>query len=238
MSKNFFKLLCFSILLFFGCDSKTDDIKSLQKTSDNLLSFFKPSPEKEQENLEYNQLKKEVNDFSFPVLSEDNINKFNSLNNKIDNFIKKYPKSKKRLTILTEHKEILKNYLPVIKKYNELENAKTSQELEGIMYSWNLSESNPKDENVGKLMRNSKNIINQVYQKKAEVFEKERRAIVESINNPKPQNRTENNKKVSQKNLYFQSCKEARVKGYSGILKGQSGYSRKLDRDGDGLACE
>ena len=60
----------------------------------------------------------------------------------------------------------------------------------------------------------------------------------ESINNPKPQNRTENNKKVSQKNLYFQSCKEARAKGYSGILKGQPGYSRKLDRDGDGLACE
>ena len=36
----------------------------------------------------------------------------------------------------------------------------------------------------------------------------------------------------------FRSCKEARAAGYSDIKKGEPGYSSKLDRDGDGIACE
>lgn len=36
----------------------------------------------------------------------------------------------------------------------------------------------------------------------------------------------------------FKSCKEARAAGYSDIKKGEPGYSSKLDRDGDGIACE
>lgn len=38
--------------------------------------------------------------------------------------------------------------------------------------------------------------------------------------------------------VYFKSCKEARAAGYSDIKKGEPGYSSKLDRDGDGIACE
>ena len=38
--------------------------------------------------------------------------------------------------------------------------------------------------------------------------------------------------------VYFKSCKEARAAGYSDIKKGEPGYSSKLDRDGDGVACE
>ena len=38
--------------------------------------------------------------------------------------------------------------------------------------------------------------------------------------------------------IYFKSCKEARAAGYSDIKKGEPGYSSKLDRDGDGIACE
>ena len=38
--------------------------------------------------------------------------------------------------------------------------------------------------------------------------------------------------------VYFRSCKEARAAGYSDIKKGEPGYSSKLDRDGDGIACE
>ena len=36
----------------------------------------------------------------------------------------------------------------------------------------------------------------------------------------------------------FKSYKEAHAAGYYNIKKGQPAYSRKLDRDGDGIACE
>ncbi len=37
---------------------------------------------------------------------------------------------------------------------------------------------------------------------------------------------------------YYSSCSEARAAGAAPIREGQKGYSRRLDRDGDGVACE
>jgi hypothetical protein len=37
---------------------------------------------------------------------------------------------------------------------------------------------------------------------------------------------------------YYKNCTEARKAGVTPILRGQPGYSAKLDRDGDGIACE
>lgn len=39
-------------------------------------------------------------------------------------------------------------------------------------------------------------------------------------------------------NAYYANCKEARAAGAAPIRVGEPGYSRKLDRDGDGIACE
>ncbi|MEU4836865.1 excalibur calcium-binding domain-containing protein [Nocardia testacea] len=36
----------------------------------------------------------------------------------------------------------------------------------------------------------------------------------------------------------FGSCAEACAAGAAPLYSGQPGYSRKLDRDGDGVACE
>lgn len=41
-----------------------------------------------------------------------------------------------------------------------------------------------------------------------------------------------------QQNLNFRNCTEAKAAGYSNIRRGEAGYSSKLDRDGDGLACD
>lgn len=38
--------------------------------------------------------------------------------------------------------------------------------------------------------------------------------------------------------VYFRSCKEAWAAGYGNIARGEEGYSKHLDRDGDGVACE
>lgn len=44
---------------------------------------------------------------------------------------------------------------------------------------------------------------------------------------------------VSQaEDVYFSNCKEARAAGYANIYEGEPGYRPKLDRDGDGIACE
>ena len=39
-------------------------------------------------------------------------------------------------------------------------------------------------------------------------------------------------------NVYYPTCAAARAAGAAPIHQGQPGYSRKLDRDGDGVACE
>ena len=38
--------------------------------------------------------------------------------------------------------------------------------------------------------------------------------------------------------VYYQNCSAVRAAGKAPLYKGQPGYSRKLDRDGDGVACE
>lgn len=43
---------------------------------------------------------------------------------------------------------------------------------------------------------------------------------------------------LAEENIYFSSCKEAWANGYSDIYEGEPGYSAKLDRDHDGVACE
>ncbi|HNP56644.1 MAG TPA: excalibur calcium-binding domain-containing protein [Gordonia sp. (in: high G+C Gram-positive bacteria)] len=37
---------------------------------------------------------------------------------------------------------------------------------------------------------------------------------------------------------YYKNCTEARKDGAAPIREGEDGYSSKLDRDGDGIACE
>ena len=43
---------------------------------------------------------------------------------------------------------------------------------------------------------------------------------------------------VAQENIHFSSCTEAWQNGYSDIHRGEAGYSSRLDRDNDGVACE
>jgi hypothetical protein len=38
--------------------------------------------------------------------------------------------------------------------------------------------------------------------------------------------------------VYYPNCAAARAAGAAPLHRGEPGYSRKLDRDGDGVACE
>ena len=43
---------------------------------------------------------------------------------------------------------------------------------------------------------------------------------------------------LAEENIHFSSCEEAWANGYSDLHEGDPGYSAKLDRDHDGVACE
>ena len=43
---------------------------------------------------------------------------------------------------------------------------------------------------------------------------------------------------LAEENIHFSSCKEAWANGYADIHEGEPGYSAKLDRDHDGVACK
>ena len=36
----------------------------------------------------------------------------------------------------------------------------------------------------------------------------------------------------------YRNCREARAAGAAPLYRGQAGYNPRLDRDGDGVACE
>jgi Excalibur calcium-binding domain len=40
------------------------------------------------------------------------------------------------------------------------------------------------------------------------------------------------------RDVYYENCTAARAAGAAPIYVGEPGYRRKLDRDGDGVACE
>lgn len=52
---------------------------------------------------------------------------------------------------------------------------------------------------------------------------------------PAPRRTTSAPRKPS---VYYANCSEVRAAGADPIRRGDPGYSRKLDRDGDGVACE
>ncbi|MER5204915.1 excalibur calcium-binding domain-containing protein [Streptomyces sp. NPDC002825] len=43
---------------------------------------------------------------------------------------------------------------------------------------------------------------------------------------------------ADESNVYYENCTEVREAGAAPIHRGEPGYSTKLDRDGDGVACE
>lgn len=226
--------ILFILLLIISCYSKTNNSKVKENFFERLAIFSFGSKE---EHVEFKKLKKEIENFVFPVLSDENIKKFVAVNKNIDNFIKKYPNSKK-IKILEEYKSEFKEYFVVIQKYQNLKNSKTIYELDGNIFDWNIFKDSHENENVGKLMKNSKKVIEEIYSVKSQNFEKERLKIVDEMNKPKFENSNNGIKKNNEKNLYFENCKEAKAKGYKNIKKGQSGYSEDLDKDGDGIACE
>jgi micrococcal nuclease len=58
------------------------------------------------------------------------------------------------------------------------------------------------------------------------------------IATPIPEPKVETNSGSNNSNVYYKNCTEAKAAGAYNIKRGEPGYSSKLDRDNDGIACE
>ncbi|MEH6944158.1 excalibur calcium-binding domain-containing protein, partial [Bacillus sp. JJ722] len=48
----------------------------------------------------------------------------------------------------------------------------------------------------------------------------------------------EEEEKEQQNYVYYENCDEAREAGAAPIRRGEAGYAKHLDRDGDGVGCD
>lgn len=62
--------------------------------------------------------------------------------------------------------------------------------------------------------------------------------LEEAIQSQGNSSNVEQNSAPNDKNVTYKNCTEAKAAGVAPLKKGDPGYSTKLDRDGDGIACE
>ena len=102
-------------------------------------------------------------------------------------------------------------------------------------------------------VKSAKEIVNQIENtdKKTELLdriasvesfisqkEEERRIAREAETRAKEQAEQAQKQQQAPTQSFYKNCKEARAAGVTPIYRGQPGYARHLDRDGDGIACE
>lgn len=61
---------------------------------------------------------------------------------------------------------------------------------------------------------------------------------VRNTTKPKPKPKPTIKPKPTTEAAYYKNCDAVRAAGKAPIHRGDPGYSRKLDRDGDGIGCE
>lgn len=76
--------------------------------------------------------------------------------------------------------------------------------------------------------------------RKAEKLKLEEKRKAAELEKHKESHKKEEKKQIekNKKNIKFKNCKEAKAAGYSHMKIGEPGYSKNLDRDGDGIACD
>lgn len=73
--------------------------------------------------------------------------------------------------------------------------------------------------------------------KKAKASKKAAKPKPAKVVKPKPAKKTKSQKKTSG-STYYKNCSAARAAGAAPVHRGDPGYGKHLDRDGDGIGCE
>jgi hypothetical protein len=97
------------------------------------------------------------------------------------------------------------------------------------------AEQKAKEEEAARLVAEEKAKEEEAARLAAEQKAKEEAARIAAAQKAKEE---EAAKKAAAANVYYKNCDAVRAAGAAPIRTGDPGYSRKLDRDGDGVACE
>ncbi|MGR5963363.1 excalibur calcium-binding domain-containing protein [Bacillus paranthracis] len=123
------------------------------------------------------------------------------------------------------------------KKDNEqqkLEERRKQQELQKQQEEQKKQEEQRKQQELQKQQEEQKKQEEQRKQQELQKQQEEQKKQEEQ----KQSIQQQPNNNLPQGNYNFKSCKEAKATGFSNITRDHPAYSSKLDRDGDGLACD
>ena len=112
----------------------------------------------------------------------------------------------------------------------QLEESQDASQVKSVKETVNQIENNDKKTELLDRIGAVESLISQK--------EEEKRIAREAETRAKQQAEQAKEQQQAPTQSYYKNCKEARAAGVAPIYRGQPGYAKHLDRDGDGIACE
>lgn len=132
--------------------------------------------------------------------------------------------------ILYSNWEILSANNGVIRVHNRAADEEAARKAEG--------EKKKAEEEAAQKAEEEKKAAEEQAKQQAEQEAQQQAAAEEAARQAQQQAEQQQAQQQQQANTYYPNCTAAKAAGAAPLYRGQPGYSTKLDRDGDGVACE
>lgn len=132
--------------------------------------------------------------------------------------------------ILYSNWEILSANNGVIRVHNKAADEEAARKAEG--------EKKKAEEEAAQKAEEEKKAAEEQAKQQAEQEAQQQAAAEEAARQAQQQAEQQQAQQQQQANTYYPNCTAAKAAGAAPLYRGQPGYSTKLDRDGDGVACE
>lgn len=132
--------------------------------------------------------------------------------------------------ILYSNWEILSANSGVIRVHNKAADEEAARKAE--------EEKKKAEEEAARKAEEEKKAAEEQAKQQAEQEAQQQAAAEEAARQAQQQAEQQQAQQQQQANTYYPNCTAAKAAGAAPLYRGQPGYSTKLDRDGDGVACE
>lgn len=132
--------------------------------------------------------------------------------------------------ILYSNWEILSANNGVIRVHNKAADEEAARKAE--------EEKKKAEEEAARKAEEEKKAAEEQAKQQAEQEAQQQAATEEAARQAQQQAEQQQAQQQQQANTYYPNCTAAKAAGAAPLYRGQPGYSTKLDRDGDGVACE
>ena len=132
--------------------------------------------------------------------------------------------------ILYSNWEILSANNGVIRVHNKAADEEAARKAE--------EEKKKAEEEAAQKAEEEKKAAEEQARQQAEQQAQQQAAAEEAARQAQQQAEQQQAQQQQQANTYYPNCTAAKAAGAAPLYRGQPGYSTKLDRDGDGVACE